>query len=290
VNLRLRLLILGANGFVGGWLARLAPAWFDVVGPGARIDVTDPTACLAGIGPLRPNVVALLAAVSDIDRCERDPALAESVNVGGAGNVARACREAGAHLLFASSGAIFDGTKSAYTEDDPPCPVSVYGRTKAQGEQAIVAILPDSVIVRFSLVLGMAMTPGTNAVTNRLVAAWQQGRTVLLPADEYRNALDVQTVAALFLELARNPQAKGVYHVGSANALSRFEIGRTLADVLGYASSLVAPQIEPPQGRAPRGRYEFLRPDKIAGICRTAIPTCQSAIRRSAHAIAQSRP
>src|SRR5579864_5281488 len=146
---RPRLLILGSNGFVGGWLAHLAPGVFDLLQPDSRIDITDSAACDAAIQRLRPNVVALLAAVSDIDRCERDPALAEAVNITGAGNVARACRDAGARLMFASTGAVFDGTKSGYTEDDPPCPVNVYGRTKALAEQAVASTMPDAAIVRF---------------------------------------------------------------------------------------------------------------------------------------------
>lgn len=286
---RPRLLILGSNGFVGGWLAHLAPTAFDLVQPNSRVEITDSAACHAAVRHLQPNVVALLAAVSDIDRCERDPVLAESVNVTGAGNVARACRDAGARMIFASSGAVFDGTKSEYTEEDSPCPINVYGRSKARAEQAVTATVADAVIVRFSLVLGTAMTQATNALTDKLVAAWRQGRTVQLPADEYRNALDVQTLAAFMLELASNPRANGIYHLGSANPLSRFQIGRALAEVLEYPPSLAAPQIEPPQGRAPRGRFEFLRTDKIARICRTAVPTCESAIRRSVHATAQSR-
>jgi len=285
---RPRLLVLGGSGFVGGWLAYLAPPTFDLVQPNSRIEITDSAACHEGIQRLQPNVVALLAAISDIDRCERDPGLAESVNVTGAGNVARACRETGARMMFASSGAVFDGTKNEYAEEDSPCPVNVYGRTKALAEQAVTATVADAVIVRFSLVLGTAITPGTNALVDKLVAAWQHGRTVQLPADEYRNALDVQTLAAFLLELASNPRANGIYHLGSANPLSRFQIGRELAEVLEYPPDLVAPQIEPPQGRAPRGRFEFLRTDKIARICRTAVPTCESAIRRSLHATAQS--
>lgn len=284
------LLILGARGFVGGWLARLAPEVFDVAPTNSRVDITDQAACQGAIDRARPNLVAHLAAVSDIDRCERNPGLAESVNVRGAENVARACRNAGARMIFTSSGAVFDGTSSAYDEDHPPSPLNVYGRTKALAEEAVLATLPDAIVVRLSLVLGMAITPDTNAVVDKLVTAWQAGRTVGFPADEHRNALDVETVVSFVLELAGSSQAHGIYHIGSADALSRFQIGRGLAQALDYPAALVAPETEPAPGRAPRGRFEFLRTDKIARICRTPVPTCESAIRRCAHATAQSRP
>jgi len=285
---RPRLLILGARGFVGGWLARLAPAAFHVEPTNGRIDITDRAACQAAVDRARPNVVALLAAISDIDCCQRDPTLAETVNVRGAENVARACRATGARMIFTSSGAVFDGSKAAYTEDDPPCPVNVYGRTKAVAEQAVAAAAADAIIVRFSLVLGMAITAGTNAAVDKLVAAWQAGRTVGLQVDEHRNALDVETLVSFLLQLAADPGARGVYHIGSANALSRFQIGRGLAEAFHYPPGLVSPETTPPPGRAPRGRFEFLRTDKIARLCHTQVPTCESAIQRCAHATAQS--
>src|SRR5207253_1464514 len=96
------------------------------------------------------------------------------------------------------------------------------------------------------------------------------------------------TLVGFLLELAAHREARGIYHVGSADALSRFEIARGLAARFGYAESLVQPQIAPPPGRAPRGQYEFLRTDKLAAICSARVPACQEAIERCAHATAQS--
>ena len=280
-----RLLLFGARGFLGGWLQETAAAACEVIP--ARADITNAAACAAAVEEARPAWVFLLAAISDIDRCQREPALAEAVNVRGAENVARACLQMGARLLFTSSGAVFDGTESGYIETDPVSPVSCYGKAKARAEQIVAGLVPDALIVRLSLVLGLARTARTNALLDKLLAAWQAGSPVAAPADEYRNAIDAGTLAKLLLELAAGG-ARGIYHAGSANALSRFDIARSLALQSGYAADLVQPMPDPPPERAPRGRYEFLRTEKLAAVCRTPIPACEEAIRRCAHAAAQS--
>jgi dTDP-4-dehydrorhamnose reductase len=286
---RPRLLIFGARGFLGGWIQHLAQDTFEVVSIEGRVDVRDAAACARVVDELRPDWVFLLAAMSDIDRCQQEPQLAEAVNVRGAENVARACLRTGARLLFTSSGAVFDGSQRGYFETDPVSPVNVYGESKARAERVVTDLLPDALVVRLSLVLGVARSQGTNALVNKLLASWKAGKPVPLLQSECRNAIDAPTLASILFELAR-AQARGIYHAGAADALSRFEIGRGLAAAFGYAPHMVQAQEQPPAGRAPRGPNEFLRTHKLATICRTPIPACEEAIRRCAHAMAQSHP
>ncbi len=115
MSTRPRLLVIGANGFIGGHLVHAAAGRFACT-PAARtkcevlVDIGDPASVAAAFEKERPRMVVLLAAMADIDRCQRDPGAARETNVAGAGNVARECARAGARLLFASSGAVFDGT------------------------------------------------------------------------------------------------------------------------------------------------------------------------------------
>jgi len=285
-----RLLIFGARGFVGGCLASAARALFQVIPSdwNGRVDIADPEACRQVFEAARPDVVCLLAAISDIDRCEREPGFAEAVNVQGPENIARECRRTGARLLFTSSGAVFDGSAAGYVETDPPSPVSVYGRTKARAERVVADILPGAVVIRLSLVLGLAPHAGTNAMVNKLLAAWKAGRRVQAPVQESRNAIDAATLASVLLEMAAGDELRGIYHAGATNALSRFEIARRLALAFGYPEELIEPQANAASGRAPRGLCEYLRTEKLAGICRTRIPTCEEAIERCAQASSQS--
>ena len=266
-----RMLIFGSRGFLGGWMAAAAARRFDVVAAEGeeRADIRDASACRRVMEAVRPEIVVLTAAISDIDRCEREPQSAEAVNVGGPANIARECARMGARLLFTSSGAVFDGTQAAYDENDTPAPVSVYGWTKLRAERAVASLLPEAVVVRLSLVIGLAHHSGTNALLNRLLACWAEGLTVEVPADEYRNALDAATLATMLVELAANPGAVGIYHAGSANALSRLEIACGLAQAFGYSRELVQPQLEAAVGRAPRGTVRISPAGQTCGLLRT---------------------
>ena len=142
------LLVFGRTGQVARELARLAPeARF--LGR-AEVDLTDPAACAALIRDARPAAVINAAAYTAVDRAESEPDAAWAVNSEGAGHVARACARTGLPLLHLSTDYVFDGQAvgHAYREDDPIAPVSVYGASKAEGDQAVRDATPRHAIVR----------------------------------------------------------------------------------------------------------------------------------------------
>jgi dTDP-4-dehydrorhamnose reductase len=283
-----RLLVIGANGFVGAHVMRTAADRFECISAGRgacdlRIDIEDAAGVAQAFQEARPQVVALLAAMADIDRCQQDPAKAHSTNALGAANVARECARSGARLLFASSGAVFDGTCQEYREDSQPSPVNVYGESKVQAEALVRGLLPEAVIVRLSLVLGFPLRAGTNALLEKLRARFQSGTPVRTPTGEYRNAIDVDSVALWMLDLAAAPHARGVFHLGSSDALSRYEIVRELARTMGFRPELVVAGDEPRPDRAPRGRHELLLPTRIREFSDHPVPTCRQAIERCTH-------
>src|SRR5581483_5276147 len=104
------------------------------------LDVTDQRAVTAALAASRPAVVIHAAAMADVDACEREPERAEAVNARGTAHVADACASLGARLIYVSTDYVFDGEAGPYREDDPPQPLSVYGRTKLAGERAAAAL------------------------------------------------------------------------------------------------------------------------------------------------------
>ena len=99
MSARPRLLVIGANGFIGAHLVHAAAGRFACT-PAARtkcevlVDIGDPASVAAAFGKSRPHTVVLLAAMADIDRCQREPGAARETNVAGAWNVARECARA----------------------------------------------------------------------------------------------------------------------------------------------------------------------------------------------------
>jgi dTDP-4-dehydrorhamnose reductase len=285
-----RMLVIGATGFLGGWLMRSHDNRFERIAA-SRIacDVTDPASVRLAFLATRPDVAILAAALADIDRCEREPELARAININGAENVANECARTGVRLLFTSSGAIFDGTADKYHESDSPHPLSLYGKTKAEAEQRIRQIVPGAVIVRLSLALGHSSGGGTNALLDKLEAAFRKGNPVYAPADEFRNAIDVDTLSRWILDLAYARDASGIFHLGASNAMSRYEIVRHLAQAMGYSKDLVVAENSARDSvpiRAPRGRRQLLVPARITEHSSIPVPTCLEAIERCLHVTA----
>jgi dTDP-4-dehydrorhamnose reductase len=292
-----RLLIVGASGFLGQHIGRKAASAFDVyeadiaTPPGKRglaMDITSAASVNAGFEWAAPDAAILLAAISDIDECERRPELAQAVNVRGAEHVAEACARSRARLVFTSSAAVFNGTRHGYNESDPPTPMSVYGTTKALAEDTISRKLPSALILRLALAIGFAEGSGTNAMLNKFAARLRAGESVSLPDYEYRNPIDAETLSCFLLELLNCGGAAGIFHVGATESISRFELGVRLAEKMGLSPRLVHPQTQPLPGRAPRGPDHFLLTGRLRATCRTPVPSCSEIIERAIHGSPQS--
>ena len=120
-----------------------------------RLDITDALACREFLERVRPWAVINCAAYTAVDRAEDEEAAADLVNRAGAANLAEASAAAGARMVHFSTDFVFDGSKkSPYLEDDPPNPLSVYGRTKLAGEEAVRRAGPNHLILRTAWLFG----------------------------------------------------------------------------------------------------------------------------------------
>lgn len=285
--------MIGAGGFLGAHVRKTAGAagTFDVTYADSRplpesgiheLDISSSISVDRVFRLVQPQAVLLLAAISDIDKCEAMPELAFAVNAKGAENVANACARGNAKLLFTSTAAVFDGKRHGYREQDTPTPLSVYGKTKEWAENAVTALTPSAIILRIALVLGFAGKGGTNAMLDQVTARWKQGTPVAFPTNEVRNPIDAATLANVMVQLlaSDNTAVRGLYHVGASDSMSRYEIGLRLAGHAGVASSLVRVQDDPPPGRAPRGDDHFLLTDKIQRECGIEFGSTASVIER----------
>ena len=291
-----RLLIIGARGFLGSFIASRGSVRYQIVRADRShvsdetdvvVDVTDAASVWRAVDAVRPDAVVLLAAISDIDRCQREPETAVSVNLHGAQHVADACVRAGARLLFTSTGAVFDGRKKGYSEEDAVSPLSIYGETKARAEAIVQALMPSAVILRLSLVLGRAGKAGTNSLLDSMIQRWNSGGVVSASPVESRNPIDAGTLCQWALELLSNEQLCGIFHAGATNAMTRYELARAIAGQLHIPEQYVKQDLVMPAGRAPRGEHHLLITSKISRACATQAPSCVEVIERSLNEVAE---
>jgi dTDP-4-dehydrorhamnose reductase len=291
-----RLLVVGARGFLGTFVVDRAGSLYEVLrGDRSReggetdvvIDITDTASVRKAFAEVRPDAVILLAAISDIDRCQRDREQAIAVNLYGAENVANACARTGSRLLFTSTGAVFDGLKHGYSEEDEVSPVSVYGETKANAEVVVRSLVPNVLVARVSLVLGRTGKPGTNSLLDSMIRRWNGGETLAASVLESRNPIDAPTLSQWFIELLSDEGNYGVFHTGATDSMSRYELAKAIAARLDISSDLVQPELHPAPGRAPRGADHLLLTTKISSVCATQPPSCQKVIERSLNEVAE---
>ncbi|OHD75676.1 MAG: hypothetical protein A2V99_11415 [Spirochaetes bacterium RBG_16_67_19] len=218
------------------------------------VDLLDTPALKSLFDHIRPDVVVHAAALSDIDFCEAHRDQAERVNVAVTRVLAELCREMNSRMIYFSSDSVFDGETGNYSEENEPQPLNVYARTKVDAENIVAHTVPDWVIVRPSLVLGLPAFAAGNSFLWRMMQALQEGNTVAFPSEEIRSPIDVITLSRAILELAEHDY-KGYLHLSGNDALSRLAMARRIARRLGYEEAVVVdkkPDVEGERARRPR--------------------------------------
>ena len=243
------MLITGGSGYLGGWVVRLARAHWDVTAtflahtpdePGAdwhRLDVREKAQVESLMHQIHPTVVVHTAALNPMQATDFD-----AVNVDGTRHVARAAAGIGARLIHISTDALFDGQKGNYTEDDPPSPITPYGRSKALAEEAVRDAGGEAVTVRTSLIYGWQPTVARAA--QWMLDDLRAGKPVRLWTNELRCPIWVEDLAAAVVELA-GLSYTGVLNMAGAQTLSRYEFGTRLLRFHGVDPSSVTPADKP---------------------------------------------
>jgi dTDP-4-dehydrorhamnose reductase len=262
--------VVGAGGQVGGALLahlgeRALGTWRSPPPGGHAADLealaADPASARALVGEAGAGVVVVAAGMTWVDGCEQEPDLARRVNADGPAALARAAAATGARTVYLSTEYVFDGTAGPYGEDDPVSPLSVYGRSKLEGEQAVQAADPAALVLRTTVVYGPE-GHGRN-FAYQLVGRLGRGEAMRVPGDQVSSPTYNRDLAEALVALV-DAGVSGVVNVAGPEIVDRAHFARRLAGLMGLDATLIEAVPTSALGQtAPRPLDAGLRIDRL---------------------------
>lgn len=221
----MKVLVTGAKGMLGQDLCPIFEdaGMFVIETDVENLDITDFKAAENFITNTKPQIIAHLAAYTNVDGAETDREKADLINHKAAENLARISKKTGAILIYVSTDYVFDGTKTEpYLPNDPVNPLSVYGKTKALGETAVIENAEKYYIARTSWLYGIN---GKNFIETMLKLG-KAGKEIKVVNDQTGSPTYTVDLALGILKLLNKPF--GIYHISGEGETTWYDFANEI--------------------------------------------------------------
>lgn len=277
----MKLVVTGAKGLLGHQVVRVCAARGDDVietdvSPGAcELDITDMDAVVSFLRTERPDWLVNCAGYTDVDGCEEHEERAFSLNAQAPGNLARACKLCGTRLVHISTDYVFDGEKTEpYSEDDIPRPLSVYGRTKLAGEEAVQGTMDDYIIVRTQWLFGPY---GKNFVSTILKIASE--RDTIRVVNDQRGSPTYSKDLAKAVRMLMEHDARGIFHVCNRGRATWYDLAKKAVELMEMGTQVLPVGTQEFPRPAPRPKNSILTTRKFTEITGKVLPPWQISLQ-----------
>lgn len=238
----MKIYLTGSKGMLGSYcFKQLSQMGCDVIAAQREFfDLKDPEGCYKEIIRQSPDIVVHLAAETNVDLCETNPAHAAVFNSLSTEAVAKAVAHINARIVYVSTSNVFghEGRQS-YNELDLPHPVNYYGKSKLLGEHLIKKHCPiNHLIVRSGWMIGGGKEKDHKFV-GKIVQQIKAGADTLTAVDDKFGSITPASKLAEFLAWALEANLTGTYHYASKGGVSRFQIAKFAADLAGFKGKVV---------------------------------------------------
>ena len=256
----MKILITGSSGMLGHDLIEVLKDKHDLILLTSKtLDITDKDKTIEFIRENKPDIVINSAAYTDVDGCETNRELAYSVNGEGVRNLAIGCAEVDCPLVQISTDYVFNGKSDRpWAEDDEIGPISIYGKSKLEGEEAILKILDKYFIVRTAWLYGIN---GKNFPKTMLELS-ENHSEITVVYDEVGSPTYTLDLARKISELIETDYY-GIYHITNSGSCSWCEFSRYIFELAGRDVKVIPVTAAEFARPAPRPSYSVLENKKL---------------------------
>tara|TARA_X000001036_G_scaffold106949_1_gene100004 strand:- start:317 stop:1183 length:867 start_codon:yes stop_codon:yes gene_type:complete len=201
-----------------------------------ELDITNQENVKELIRNYKPDIIIHLAAMTDVDGCEKNPETAFEINVGATENL---LKNFNGKFIYVSTDYVFDGEEGPYYEDDKVNPVSVYGKTKLYGENLVQESDLEWIILRSNIIFSYNDRTKASFV-NWVVDSLKKKQMITVVNDQWNNPTwtnDLANVMSMMIE----KNICGIYHYGGGDFLNRYEFAKMIASTFSLDRELIKP-------------------------------------------------
>jgi dTDP-4-dehydrorhamnose reductase len=207
--------------------------------PFDNLDIRDLSSVQKTVSAAKPDLVMHLAAETDVDKCEMEPDHAYRTNTIGTENIALVCQKLDLQMVYISTGGVFEGSKrTPYTEYDAPNPVSVYGRSKLDGEKVVQALVKRHYIFRAGWMIGGGKKD--KKFVAKIVRLLQTQNELKAVSDKHGTPTFTYDMSDLIAKVIATGRY-GLYHAVNARMTNRYEIAKKIVEILGKKDVKITP-------------------------------------------------
>ncbi len=255
----MKILITGSNGMLGHDLIEVLKDNHDLILTTSKtLDITDKDHVIEFICENKPDIVINSAAYTNVDGCEENQETAYNINGEGVRNLAIGCSKVDCPLVHISTDYVFNGENTRpWVEDDEIGPISVYGKSKLKGEEAILEILDKFFIIRTAWLYGIN---GGNFPKTMLELA-ENHPEITVVYDEVGTPTYTPDLAQAISQLIETDYY-GIYHITNSGSCSWCEFARYIFDVAGKDVKVIPVTASEFARPAPRPHYSVLENKK----------------------------
>lgn len=272
------ILITGAKGQLGYDFQRL----FDeidekyIATDRDDLDITDIEKVRQFVKDKNITLIINCAAYNNVDKAEDEPELCKKLNTYAPRDLAIVAKEIGADYITYSTDFVFDGKKKApYTEENIPNPLSVYGKSKYEGEKEVFKVKPDSFVVRTSWLFGIA-----NNNFNKQVINWSKSKDELSIVDDQISSPTYSKDLAYYSWELIKTKKYGLYHLSNGGEASKYNQGKYVLDKIDWQGKLNRAKTKDFNLKAKRAEYTKLDSSKLEKVIDKKIPSWENGIDR----------